>query len=143
MDIEEAGKCFALGRYPAAVFHCMQVMEHGLVALGEFMEIADPKSGFTAVANALQRVKDKKHQDRTDFEKEHFAFFEQMHGSVQAAKDAWRNKINHAQGAPRLMTADFSPAVAQEIYIATRGFMRRLATDLPQSRGRWGLGRSR
>lgn len=139
-DIEEAGKCFALARYPASVFHCMQVMEHGLLALGEFMQIADPKSGFTAVANALQRIKDKKYPDLTDFEKEHFAFFEQMHGSIQAAKDSWRNKINHAQGAPRLMTADFSEAVALEIYMATRGFMRRLATEMPRPRKRrWPL----
>jgi hypothetical protein len=34
-----------------------------------------------------------------------------------------------------LMTADFSPAVAIEIYMATRAFMRRLATDLPKKRG--------
>lgn len=136
VDIEEAGKCFALGRNGAAVFHCMQVMEHGLIALGEFMQISDPKSGFTTVSNALRRIKERKYSDLTEFEKEHFAFFEQTHGSVQAVKDAWRNKINHAQGAPRLLTADFSEAVAMEIYIATRGFMRRLATEMPTKRRR-------
>jgi hypothetical protein len=135
-DIEEAGKCFALDRYAASVFHSIQVVEHGLLALGKFMEIKDPLSGFTAVSNALQRIKDKKYTDLTDFEKEHFAFFEQMNGSVQALKDAWRNKINHAQGKLTVLTADFSPAVAEEIYMATRAFMRRLATELPKER-RW------
>jgi hypothetical protein len=134
-DIEEAGKCYALGRYAASVFHGMQALEHGLLALGEFMRLPDRKSGFPAVANALQRIKDKKRQDLTDFEKKHFAFFEQMHGSVHAIKDAWRNKVSHAQGKLALMTSDFSPAVAIEIYMATRAFMRRLATDLPKRRG--------
>jgi hypothetical protein len=133
-DIEESSKCYALGRYAASVFHSVQVIEHGLLALGEFMELPDPKSGFTAVANALQRVKDTSYQDRTDFERKHYAFFEQVNGSVHAIKDAWRNKVNHAQGKLVVMTADFSPAVAQEIYIATRAFMRRLATDLPEKK---------
>ena len=131
-DIEECSKCYALGRYAASVFHSMQVLEHGLLALGEFMKVPDPKSGFTAVANALQRVKETKPQNLSEFEKKHFAFFEQMHGSVHAIKDAWRNKVSHAQGKLVLMTADFSPAVAIEIYMATRAFMRRLATDLPK-----------
>jgi hypothetical protein len=132
-DIEEAGRCYALKRYAACVFHCMQIAEHGLLALGEFMQLEDPKSGFTAVSNGLQRIKTRKYSDLTEFEQEHFAFFEQMNASVQAIKDAWRNKVNHAQGKLALMTTDFTPAVAIEIYMATRGFMRRLATELPNS----------
>jgi hypothetical protein len=45
---------------------------------------------------------------------------------------AWHNKISHAQNKLVLMTADFSPDVAEEIRIASRSFMRRLATDLPK-----------
>jgi hypothetical protein len=55
-----------------------------------------------------------------------------MQGTVVALKNAWRNKISHVHGRLVLMTADFSPDVAEEITIATRGFMRRLATDLPK-----------
>lgn len=130
-DIEESNKCYALGRYAASVFHSIQVLEHGLLALGTFMQITDPKSGFTAVANALQRVTTKKYQDLTEFEQTNLPFFEQLNGSVQAIKDAWRNKVSHAQGKAIVMTADFSPAVTMEIIFATRGFMRRLATELP------------
>lgn len=131
-DIEEAGKCYALRRYAACVFHCMQIVEHGLLALGEFMRVVDPKSGFTAVTNELDRVLKKKWDERSDFERQHYAFFEQVNGAVAPMKTAWRNKIDHAQGALRVMTADFSPQVAMEIYIATRGFMRRLATEMPR-----------
>ncbi len=130
-DVEGASRCYALARYAACVYHTMQVLEHGLLRLGAFMQVNDPKSGFTAVSNALQRVLDKKYQDRTDVERQHYAFFEQLNGSVQAMKNAWRNKIGHAQGVVILLTPDFTPTIAMEIYVATRGFMRRLATDLP------------
>ena len=130
-DIEEAGRCYALRRYAGCVFHCMQVVEHGLLALGTFMGVTDPKSGFTAVSNELTRVLGIKYQDRSDFQRQHYEFFEQINGTVQAMRSAWRNKIDHAQGVAHLMTADFTPHVAMEIYMATRGFMRRLATEMP------------
>jgi hypothetical protein len=130
-DIEEAGKCYALGRYAACVYHTMQVLEHGLLSLGDVIGVTDPKSGFTAVDSALQRIVSKGYQERTDFEREHFAFFEQVNASVHAMKNAWRNRISHAQGVATLLTPDFTPQIAMEIYVATRGFMRRLATDMP------------
>jgi hypothetical protein len=52
-DMEEAWKCFALSRYAAAVFHSVQIVEHGLIDLGVFLKVKDPKSGWTAVFNAL------------------------------------------------------------------------------------------
>jgi hypothetical protein len=56
---------------------------------------------------------------------------EQVNFTVQAVKDACRNKISHAEGRAVLMTADFSPHIAVEIYTATRAFMRQLATEPP------------
>ncbi|MFQ6028779.1 MAG: hypothetical protein ACE5Q6_14950, partial [Dehalococcoidia bacterium] len=130
-DIEEANKCYALGRYAASVFHSLQVVEHGLLALGTFMQIPDPRSGFTAVANELDRILKKRYPELSEFEKTHRPFFEQINASVQAMKNAWRNKISHAQGKSVLLSADFTPAVTMEILTASRAFMRRLATELP------------
>lgn len=130
-DIEESRKCFALSRYAAAVFHALQVVEIGLIELGKFIGVADPKSGWSAVAKELKRIVSKNYDDRTDFEKQHFDFLEQMQGTVEALKNAWRNKVSHAQGKLTLLTADFSPDVAEEILYAARAFMRRLADGLP------------
>jgi hypothetical protein len=130
-DIEEASKCFALSRYAAAVFHSIQVVEVGLIELGEFICVNDPHSGWSAVSTALDKVIAKKHQDRTPFEQSNFKFLEQVQGTVGALKNAWRNKISHAEGRLTLMTKDFSPEVAEEILFATRAFMRRLADGLP------------
>jgi hypothetical protein len=106
-------------------------MEIGLIELGKFMSIPDPKSGFTAVCNELRRVLDKKYDTLTEFEKANRPFFEQIYGTTEALKNAWRNKISHAQQKLVLLTVDFTPEVAEEILFATRAFMRRLAEDMP------------
>jgi hypothetical protein len=130
-DIEEAQKCFALSRYPATVFHSVQVVEAGLIELGTFIKVADPKSGWTAVANELKKIVSKKREDLTAFEKQHFQFLEQVQGTVEALKNAWRNKVSHVQGKILLMTKAFSPEVAEEILFASRSFMRGLIAGLP------------
>jgi hypothetical protein len=130
-DIEETSKCFALSRYPAAVFHSLQVVEIGLIALGKEIGVVDPLSGWTAVTGRLQAIQKTKFPDRSAFERKHAEFLEQMVGTVEGLKNAWRNKVSHAHGRLALMTADFSPEIAEEILFATRAFMRRLATDGP------------
>lgn len=131
-DIEEAHKCFALDRFAAAVFHSNQIIEVGLIELGKFIGVTDPKSGWTAVTNRLDKIVNKtKHEDRTSFEQANFQFLEQLHGTVEGLKNAWRNKIGHVQGRLVLLTAQFSPEIAEEILFATRALMRRLATGLP------------
>jgi len=130
-DVEEANICFSLERYPACVFHCVQIIETGLIALGTFLNVRDPKVGWTATANELDRIVKKKFNDLTPFESENIDKIKQIYATVGALQDAWRNKISHARGRLMVMTSDFSPKVAEEILVATRGFMRRLATDLP------------
>lgn len=134
-DIEEARKCFALSRYAAAIFHSVQIVEVGLIELGKVIGVTDPLSGWTATTQAIKRIIDTRHQDRTPYQRAHFAFLEQMHGTIEGLKNAWRNKVSHAQGRLTLLTADFSPDVAEEILFATRAFMRRLATDAPLPEG--------
>jgi hypothetical protein len=137
-DVEEARKCFALSRYSGAVFHSIQIIESGLITLGTYLRVTDPKSGWTAVSGALEKVIKKEHKNRGLFERKNFAFLEQMHGTVAGLKNAWRNKISHAHGKLVLMTTDFSPDVAEEILISSRSFMRRLAEGLPPAKPKKG-----
>jgi len=132
-DVEEMNKCFALSRYPAAVFHSTQIVESALIRLGQFLQIRDPKSGWTAACNELRRiVANTKYDQLSPGEKRHFSFLQQTHATAVTLNDAWRNKISHAQNKLVLMTKDFSPDVAEEILIASRGFVRRLADELPE-----------
>jgi hypothetical protein len=99
--------------------------------LVRFVGVSDPLSGWTATANALRKIINTKHQDRTTFQQDNFSFLEQMSGTIEGLKNAWRNKISHAHVKLTLLTADFGPEVAEEILFATRAFMRRLAIDAP------------
>ena len=130
-NIEEMNKCFTLSRYSAAVYHACQVLELGLIQLGIFLEVTDPKSGFTQVTNKLKQLINKGHSNLPQQYKDCFDFLEQMHGLIEALKSAWRNKIDHAQKTLVLMTVDFTPAIAEEIMFASRSFMRRLAEEMP------------
>jgi len=130
-DVEEAFKCFALSRYLAAVFHSVQIVEVGLIELGRLIKVTDPKSGWTAVSKALDTIVQKPHKNRTRFEKQNFEFLEQVQGTVQGLKNAWRNKISHTQRRLVLLTTEFSSEIAEEIIFATRAFIRRLADGLP------------
>jgi len=114
------------------VFHCIQVIEHGLLHLGKFLGVSDPHSGWSAVASKLKKIVDTEYTRKTDFEKRHAAFIEQMQGTVEALKNAWRNKISHAHGKLTLLGADLTPDIAEEIMTASRAFMRRLAEELPK-----------
>jgi hypothetical protein len=130
-DVEEASKCFALARYAASVFHSTQIIELGLLELGQLLKVSDPKSGYSAVTKELKRILDKKYPELTDFERANRPFLEQIYGTTEALKNAWRNKIGHAQGRLILLSADFTPEIAEEILIASRAFMRRLADEMP------------
>jgi hypothetical protein len=129
-DVEEMGKCFALCRYSAAVFHSLLVAEHGLVRLGVALGVTDPKEGWDASTRKLEAIVKAGHNaNQTGLD---FAFLEQTNAAAQAMKHAWRNKVNHATGKPMVMAGGFASYVAEEIVAATRAFMRRLSDGLPE-----------
>jgi len=130
-DVEEMSKCFALSRYPSCIFHSMQIVERGLIELGETLRLRDPKPGWVATTKELKRITKKTYQQRTEWEKSHYLFIEQMEATIEALKNAWRNKIDHVAGRLVLLPGDFSPDIAEEIMLATRAFMRRLFTVTP------------
>lgn len=132
MDVEEMHKCFSFNRYAATIFHSVQVIEGGLIELGRLIEIEDPKSGWTAVTKKLEKILKTEYKDRTPFENQNYSFFEQIHGTIGALKNAWRNKISHVQGKIILMSTEFTPEITEEILFASRAFMRRLADGLPK-----------
>jgi hypothetical protein len=131
-DIEEMAKCFALSRYPAAVFHSLLIVETGVIALGDYIDVTDPKRGWDATTKALKVLVDGGHPKLPPKFAGQFGFLEQMNTAVQAMKFAWRNKVNHVEGKLVVMKPEFAPDVAEEIMMTSRSFMRRLATELPK-----------
>ena len=97
-DIEESGKCIALARHTAAVFHLMRVMEVGLRCLASDLSVAiDLDKGWQIILNsATSAVKTLK--ERTAEEKKHKEFCAEAAAHLSSVKIAWRNPVMHVRG---------------------------------------------
>ncbi|MGB9077060.1 MAG: hypothetical protein WCC26_09520 [Terracidiphilus sp.] len=130
-NIEESGKCFALERYGAAVFHVLQVAEYGVIQIGGLMGVLGDKPGWSCVAR-LQKLIVPPYPERIPLAQQHSKLLENTLPLVAAIKDSWRHKLEHVDNQITWVESDFSPSVAEEIISATRGFMRKLASELPK-----------
>jgi hypothetical protein len=126
-DIEEAGKCFALDRYTACVFHLMRVMEVGLRALGASLNdpTLDPKTNPTwgRILNRGDKELAKPANDRSPEWRTKADFFEGAHATLRAVSIAWRNPTMHLE-------KTYNEERALDIFNAVKGTMRHLATGL-------------
>jgi hypothetical protein len=132
-NIEESGKCFALERYGASVFHVLQVAEYGVIQIAELMEVGGDKPGW-AQLKKLQTLIAEPYPKRSPLAQKHSQFLEDVLHLAVIVKDNWRHKLDHVDNQIVWVDTDFSPLVAGEIISATRAFMRKLASDLPQKR---------
>jgi hypothetical protein len=129
-DIEEAGKCFATERHTACVMHLQRVIEIGLKGFGNYLGVmASIKSAQPSWQNVLD-VTGKEIKDRT-ISKTWTSSNEQMYAEgiqafLVAVKTAWRNPSMHAD-------AKYTEEVTEDIFTATKGFMRHLAKHLDES----------
>jgi hypothetical protein len=118
-DVEEAGKCFAVGRDTACVFHVMRIMEAGLrvIATDLKIDILSNKSWDSILKKMESAIEAQHKRDQwTDF-------YAEVRAKGYAVKDAWRNPTMHIE---KKYTSDES----EDIFRAVRGFMRHLSTKL-------------
>lgn len=130
-DIEEMNRCFALSRYAACVFHSLLIAEWGIIRLGDHIGVTDPKKGWDATYKFLSGLMREGRNKLPPSLARQWDFLEQIHMCLEAMKLAWRNKVNHAAENLTVLQSDFTSEIAEEISVATRGFMRRLASGLP------------
>lgn len=122
-DIEEASKCLALGRYTAAVFHLMRVMEIGLQAVRRCLSIPEPvKPAEKNWGVALRNVKDELAQRKTAgwASPDDASLFDEVYVSLDAVRNAWRNATMHVEN-------KYTEEEAEHISGAVRAFMRKIA----------------
>jgi hypothetical protein len=127
-DLSEAGKCLALGRSTACVFHLMRIMEAGIRAVARCLSIPDPiKPADRNWGKMLERIwKDGIEKrwptvaSRTTGDGQ---IFEALHASLDSVKNPWRNATMHVEN-------KYTPEEAEDIFVAVRGFMRKLASRM-------------
>lgn len=122
-DALEAGKCLALERPTACVFHLMRVTEYGLQAIGKQLRIKDERPNWEPIiakidAEVRKGYKEREYKGMTDF-------LANVSAHLNAVKVAWRNRVMHVE---RKHTME----EAREIHQATCGLMRYIAENLPK-----------
>jgi hypothetical protein len=128
-DIAEAGKCVALGRNAAAVFHLMRVMEAALRSIAR--SLTDPSldparnPSWENILKKCDRELAKPIAERSAQWRSNDAFFSTAIANLRAVKNAWRNPTMHVE-------KTYSDEEALEIWNAVKGFVRHIATKLDE-----------
>jgi hypothetical protein len=129
-ELDEAGKCLALSRGTAAVFHLMRIMEIGIRAVAKSLGIPDPiKPSDRNWYQIRKRIKEesdarlarKAWKDLRDKE-----FFASAYVSLDAVRVAWRNPTMHIEN-------KYTPDEAEQVFLAVRGFMKKLASRMDEN----------
>lgn len=123
-ELDEAGKCLALGRPTACVFHLMRVMEVGIKALARCLNIPDPtkpaQRNWGFVLGAISAGMDQKWPSSASRLSGDGALFEELLASLDAVKNPQRNATMHVE-------KKYTDDEAEEIFVGVRGFMKKLA----------------
>jgi hypothetical protein len=130
-DIEEAGKSLALGLTTASVFHLMRVLEIGLAATSKCLSIQTNLNGPDRNWGALLRKIKEEMERRNRLTPPGWKnaidriFFEEIHASLDAVRNVWRNATMHVE-------KKYTPEEADHILGAVRGFMKKLASRVDE-----------
>jgi hypothetical protein len=118
-DISESGKCYAVGRFTACVFHLMRIMEYGVQRLGvsftgnEGIIDKDWQNILNDVRGKINaKYPDKKDKDGINHRS--------LIALLETVKEAWRNPTMHPK-------QTYTGEEAEEILNSVKGFMRKLA----------------
>jgi len=122
-DIQEAGKCFALARYTACVFHLMRVMEHSVQYLGKQLGVGlvEEKNWHNILDEVDKAIKNL--PVGTGRQKGERNKFSQASAYLRMVKDAWRNDVMHPKGT-------YTGEEAERVFRNVKDFMVHLATKL-------------
>ncbi|MBU6508243.1 MAG: hypothetical protein KGQ82_12160, partial [Alphaproteobacteria bacterium] len=115
-DISEAGKCLALNRWNAAVFHLMRVMEIALQKLGDVLNVSlvNEKQWQNILDEVNREIRKLDHKLPRTIALAEISFH------LYAVKLAWRNEVMHPK-------QTYTHEEADAIFRNVRIFIRELA----------------
>lgn len=123
-DASEAGRCLALERSTACVFHLMRVVEYGLREIAHLVGIQGDHPNWDVVIKKIDCELKKEYKER-EF-KGLADVLSNVSANMHAVKTAWRNRVMH-------IDQKHTPEEARDIYAASIGLMRYLAGNLPDT----------
>ena len=125
-EIAEAGRCFALARWTASVFHLMRALELALHKwareLGPTQFAAIELENWKNILDVVEkRVKALEQEPKSTQKDAELKYYGETLAHFRAVKDAWRNHVAHAR-------ERYDEGRATSIMSHTREFMRLLAS---------------
>lgn len=125
-DMDEAGKCFALSRYTASVFHAMRVLEVGLHTLGADLGLSVAPNWGSAIKNIENEIKSPNIKIRfPNWKTDDEPFYSEAATHFRMVKNAWRNHTMHGND-------HYDAERARDILSSVSSFMRHLAKRLKE-----------
>ena len=124
-DIAEAGKCYALHRSTASVFHLMRVLEIGLTVFADRFGVPSSHTNWQNIIEGIEKaVRNLASESPRPVDwKEQQEFYSQAASHFMTLKDAWRNYTMHKRG-------KFTEDEVETILPNVRALMQKLATRL-------------
>jgi hypothetical protein len=127
-ETDEAGKCLALGRSTATVFHLMRAMEISIKAVARCLGVPDPtkdheRSWGKILETIKQAIDAKTKQGWANASDK--PFFADVYVSLDAVRVAWRNTTMHVEN-------KYTEDEAEQIFLSVRGLMRKLTARLDE-----------
>jgi hypothetical protein len=123
-EIEQAGKCMALGLSTAAAFHVLRCLEGGIRAISRCLGIPDPmKAADRSWHNMLKAIKaemDKRWPTNADRTRGDGQMFEDLYAALSGMQNPWRNATMH-------LDQKYTEQEAKDVMDVVRVFMSRLA----------------
>lgn len=129
-EIQEAGKCLALGRSTASAFHSIRSLEAGIRAIARCLGIPDPTKGSQRSWHNILGSIDTEMKKRWATSASRFVgdgkTFEELHGALVAMQDPYRNATAH-------LDAVYTEGEARHVMELVKGILARIATRMDET----------
>lgn len=126
-DVFSATDCFALEHNTASVFHCMRILESGLGALANDVDLSFDIQQWNTIIQQIEAkiTAERKTLPRGIEKNERMQFLSEAAKEFFYFKDGWRNYVSHNRGR-------YDEHQAATVLEHTRSFMNHLATRLSE-----------
>jgi hypothetical protein len=124
-EIEEAAKCYALGRGTASAFHSIRGLEAAIRSIARCLGIPDPTKAhgrnWGAMLGTVRTAIEQRWPTSSDRLAGDGQFFDEAYAALAAIRNPWRNATMH-------LDQKYTTEEARYIFEVVGGFMRKLAS---------------
>ena len=100
-ELEEASRCYALGRATASVFHGMRMLEIGLKSFSSLLGIPEPETpterNWGKILNKIKIKIDAEYPKNERLPNSLGSTYEKIYATLEAVKNPWRNATMHVE----------------------------------------------